>query len=64
MGNLLPLDTSDMTTLYIVILLEKNRKFGGMAAHCFELYYIIFLSSSKHDRFYFQIDYAAVNCIT
>ena len=33
-----------------------------MAARGSELYYIIFLLSSKHDDFYF--DYSAANCIT
>ena len=37
MVNLLPLCTSDMTIKYIVILLYKYRKFGGMAAR---VYYI------------------------
>ena len=32
-----------------------------MAAQGSELYYIIFLLSSKHDNFYF--DYSAANCI-
>ena len=59
MVNLLLLGTSDMTIKNIVILLQKIKSLAGMAALGSELCYIIFLLSSKHDKFY--SNYSAEN---